>query len=247
MENEKNEKKLKSIHLGIFNNIDTLNFKKIENGNMNKINLTDANFKDLKEIIDKQNSSKNKPFILLVKKRVRETEEIDQKKDKFIENFNNLSLCNMIIRDKEIFSQNTNDESKNEVDQKVDIFENIKKTRHNRVFSKTDGLVIKCLISEEDSNIYRSFYPRSTSKQFFMQEKQHMINDEIQFREQSREKDKQEEFWERRKFLKGQHDPDFEKVKLIYHNLYGENDTQYINLDLDNMVIVRNGDRLKAQ
>jgi hypothetical protein len=73
------------------------------------------------------------------------------------------------------------------------------------------------------------------------------FSEEIKFKVNTRVNTKQNEFWDRRKFLKGTNDPDFEKVKVIFNKIYGENDTKFINLDADNMLIVRNGEKLKIQ
>ena len=127
-----NDHKLKTEenNKGIFKQIGK-DFK----GNLQNI-LNEGDFKDLKEIIDYQNDTKNKPYLLLIKKRIRETDVGEFKIDKILENFNNISLDhNKLKINPEIFIKNNSEESKNEFDQKQDFIKQIIKSRNNILFS----------------------------------------------------------------------------------------------------------------
>jgi hypothetical protein len=110
-----------------------------------KIRFSTNEYKDIKEIIDRQNDSSNKQFVLLVRKRLREPDKSESKNEKVFEKFNKLSI-NPTVNDKQekstekifILKEN-NEQSKKEIDSKEQILENINKRRSNKIFSNKRG------------------------------------------------------------------------------------------------------------
>jgi len=110
-----------------------------------KIRFSTNEYKDIKEIIDRQNDSSNKQFVLLVRKRLREPDKSESKNEKVFEKFNKLSI-NPTVNDKQeistekIFSlKENNEQSEKEIDSKEQILENINKRRSNKIFSNKRG------------------------------------------------------------------------------------------------------------
>jgi hypothetical protein len=89
-----------------------------------------------------------------------------------------------------------------------------------------------------------SFYPSEVNKDFFTKTKDEYFNEEIRNKEILRENGIQDNFWEKRKNLKGFHNPDFEQIKTLFNDCC-ESEMKYINIDDENMLIIANGTRLK--
>ncbi len=135
----------KNTQLNIYEK-DSLFPKIIPNSNTNedknnKITFSTNEFKDIKEMIDRQNDSNNKQFVLLVRKRIREPVQSEGKNEKVLEKFNKLSI-NPTINDKKekstgkIFSlKENNEQSKKEIDSKEQILEGINNRRRSKIFS----------------------------------------------------------------------------------------------------------------
>ncbi len=110
-----------------------------------KIRFSTNEYKDIKEIIDRQNDSSNKQFVLLVRKRLREPDKSESKNEKVFEKFNKLSI-NPTLNDKQEIStekilslKENNEQSEKEIDSKEQILENINKRRSNKIFSNKRG------------------------------------------------------------------------------------------------------------
>lgn len=207
-------------------------------------------------------NDKEKPFILLVKKRIRvETEE--QTKDKVFESFDRIKLDNtsqekIKKKNKEVKKKEKTtlfiEENKNEFHFKDEIHEKISNKRKFRIFSsnpnKEEQKGNSSIILEiGDINKYFStFYPNQPDKEFFQKERKTFFNKEVNFRMVDREKKKQEDFWERRKNLKGHVDPAFNKVRLLFQNNFnlGE-EVEFIDVDEDRMLIISRKSYMKQQ
>lgn len=112
--------------------------------------VENCNFKELKDLIDSKTESYNKPYILLIKKRVRQAEDSQdeiiiktikepRKKEKFLDKFDKMSLTNVKF-DSEgnpVVSTDLTEESKKEKSiNKDDLLHNIMKFRKIKIFSK---------------------------------------------------------------------------------------------------------------
>ena len=132
----------------ISNNINDQIFKS------NYINIPaieNCNFKELKDLIDCKTESFNKPYILLIKKRVRQVEDTQdeifiktikepRKKERFLDKFNEMTLNNIKLNsESKATSKELTEESKNEKSiKKDDLLYNIMKFRKIKIFSNNN-------------------------------------------------------------------------------------------------------------
>ena len=126
-----------NIHDQIFKS-DYINIPAVEN----------CNFQDLKDLIDSKTETFNKPYILLVKKRVRQTEDQEEiiiktfkkphKKVKFLDKFDKMSLItgvNIELEEgKKEVSADLKEDSK-KIKNNDDLLYNIMKFRKVKIFS----------------------------------------------------------------------------------------------------------------
>lgn len=107
---------------------------------------------DLKEIVDLHKENDKKSFFLLVKKRLREHDDTLDNKEKFIENFNKLSIDSKSINradktdkifEKKLIFKDKIEDSKNEIDHQDDVIDKIVSKRMNKVFTKNENQLFK--------------------------------------------------------------------------------------------------------
>jgi hypothetical protein len=232
---------------------------------LHEIEVTKADFKDLKEIIDLHNEAKNKPFMMLVKKRIR-IHENEENKEQFLKNFDKLSLDNkkqankgenkkIDKKKKEKNQFKFIPDAKSEFHFKDQLIESIGSKRKMKIFtskekddSLSNGRLFVLILVENECKIFKTFYPSVPDKEFFEKEKESILKDEISKKVLKRDIQKQEDFWDKRKNLKAPSDPAFEQVKALFRKHFGEGEqTQFINVDNERMLIVSSCSNMKQQ